>query len=137
MTRTAIVLTACLAAGGCSVLAPLPEPGTGSGGAAERAPREAPEAPDAPDAPGSAATTSLVAVGRSAREAGNYEAATAYFEQALRIAPNDPRLWIELGETKLAQGDTAQAEAMGRKALTLIGEDDALAARARPLVEAN
>lgn len=134
MTRTAIVLTIGLAASGCEVLAPLPEPGTtqpgDDGGAAE-----APAEPS--DAPGETATTSLIAVGRSARQSGDYEGATAYFEQALRIAPNDPRLWVELGETKLAAGDTTQAEAMGRKALTLIAGDGALRERAQALVEAD
>lgn len=130
------LLLGSLGTSGCGVLAPLPQPdaqdrsGNSTGGPA--APAEPP-----PDAPGAQATTSLLAVGRSARQAGDYDGATAYFEQALRIAPNDARLWIELGETKLAQGDAAQAEAMGRKALTLTAGNADLESRARRLVEAN
>lgn len=130
---TLLLMLGAAGTSGCGVLAPLPSPESAP-------PDEAPGAPapaDAPDAPGAEATTSLLAVGRSARQSGDYEGAAAYFEQALRIAPNDPRLWVELGETRLAQGDAAQAEAMGRKALTLTAGNADLESRARRLVEAN
>ncbi len=134
MTRLMLMLLAAAGTSGCGVLAPLPTPESS-------APPEEAETASAPGAragpPGAEATASLVAVGRSARRAGDYDGATAYFEQALRIAPNDARLWIELGETKLAQGDAAQAAVMGRKALTLTAGDETLASRARQLIEAN
>ncbi len=129
-----LLLAGAIGTSGCSVLAPMPSPGT-SAPPQDTGSAEAPA--EQPGAPGSQATASLVAVGRSARESGDYEGAAAYFEQALRIAPNDPRLWIELGETRLAEGDAAQAEAMGRKALTLTGGDEGLESRARRLVDAN
>jgi tetratricopeptide (TPR) repeat protein len=125
-----VLATGLLILSGCTTLglppapAPAPQPGGGAPAPAERAP--------VPQTAG--ATTSLLTAGRAARESGDLDGATAYIERALRIAPNDPVLWIELGEIKLAEGDTAQAEAMGRKALTLTRGDPALERAARRLI---
>ena len=35
----------------------------------------------------------------------------------MRIEPDNPLLWIELGRVRLTAGDYAQADSMGRKAL--------------------
>jgi cytochrome c-type biogenesis protein CcmH/NrfG len=57
---------------------------------------------------------------------GDFGAATATVERALRIEPNNPLLWIELGQVHLAQGDAPQAESLGRKAVALsVGDPNA------------
>ncbi len=38
-------------------------------------------------------------------------------ERALRIEPNNPLLWIEYGQVRMAESNYAQAESMARKAL--------------------
>jgi Flp pilus assembly protein TadD len=87
-------------------------------------------------APGAAVPASrmLLAQGRADRDAGRYAQATTTIERALRIDPNDPELWLELGEIKLEEGDPDQAREMGRKALTLAAGDRAIEARANRLI---
>jgi Flp pilus assembly protein TadD len=63
-------------------------------------------------------------------------AAKASLERALRLDPNNPEVWLELGELELQVGNAAQAATMGRKALSLAGRDYSLAARAQRLVRA-
>jgi Flp pilus assembly protein TadD len=104
--------------------APPAAPGRESGGGSA----------EALEHPGNGASTALLEQARSEREAGSLVAAAAAVERALRIAPNDPDLWIELGEIKLAAGDREQAEMMARKALTLAGSDRAVAERANRLL---
>jgi len=41
----------------------------------------------------------------------------------MRIEPDNPLLWIELGRVRVAAGDFAQAHSMGRKALALATGD--------------
>jgi hypothetical protein len=62
-----------------------------------------------------------------ARAAGNYAQANATIERALRIAPSDASLWVELGEIELATGNAAQAATLARKALTLASPNDSVA----------
>ena len=45
-------------------------------------------------------------------------------------------LWLELGSIRLSEGDFAQAESMGRKALSLATGDAALTAKAEQLIAA-
>jgi len=40
---------------------------------------------------------------------GQYEAAAGSLERALRIEPNDPDLWVELAQVRLAQGELDEA----------------------------
>ena len=54
---------------------------------------------------------------------GDYPAASSTLDRALRIEPNNPLLWIELGRLRLAEGDAHQAEGCGRKALALASGD--------------
>jgi Tfp pilus assembly protein PilF len=49
--------------------------------------------------------------------------AAATLERALRIEPDNPLVWIELGRVRIAENNPAQAEAMGRKALALATGD--------------
>jgi tetratricopeptide (TPR) repeat protein len=138
---------ACLGAAGCSTLsapsrqpppaspprseAPVPE--APPPGAAERAP----PAP-APRAQSDARSASEARLeqSREQRAAGSYPQAAASIERALRIDPNNPGLWLELGEIQLASGNAAQAASLARKALTLSNGDRSVEARAERLLRA-
>lgn len=54
---------------------------------------------------------------------GDFDAASATLDRALRIEPNNPLLWIELGRVRLGERDLHQAEGCGRKALALASGD--------------
>ena len=112
-------------------------PGPG-GGAGSPAPPESPPpsvaAPARPPSETSGATQALLAQSRAARAAGNYDQANATIERALRIAPSDASLWVELGEIELATGETQQAATLARKALTLAADDRSVAAQAERLL---
>jgi tetratricopeptide (TPR) repeat protein len=69
------------------------------------------------------ATQSLVNQARTQAAAGNFAVAAGSIERALRIEPNNPLLWIELGRVRQAEGNYAQAENMGRKGLSLATGD--------------
>ena len=84
--------------------------------------------------PASAATQALLTQSRAHQAAGDYEQAAASIERALRIEPRQPLLWLELGNIRLKEGDFAQAEGMGRKALSLSAGDAALTARSEQLI---
>ncbi len=71
----------------------------------------------------SAATRSLVAQARVQSTRGDFPAASSTLDRALRIEPNNPLLWIELGRLRLAEGDGHQAEGCGRKAMALSSGD--------------
>lgn len=84
--------------------------------------------------PISSASQSLLTQSRGHQAAGRYEQAAASIERALRIEPRQPALWLELGTIRLKEGDFAQAESMGRKALSLAAGDVALTAKAEQLI---
>ncbi len=124
---------------------PQPAPGT-----PVPEPQPAPPPPPAPTQPQkqfrlNSASAALVQRAHAQTGKGDFAAATATVERALRIEPDNPLLWIELGEVHLAAGDAPQAESMGRKAVALsIGDPntqsaswlligDALRARGRIL----
>lgn len=124
---------------------PQPEPGTPQ----PQTPAPAPPAP-APSQPPKqfrlgAASSALVKQARTQSGKGDFSGATATVERALRIEPDNPLLWIELGQVHLAEGNAPQAESMGRKAVALATGDpnaqsaswrlvgDALRARGRVL----
>ena len=69
------------------------------------------------------ASTALVSQAHSYVASGNYSMATAAVERALRIEPDNPLLWIELGRIRQAEGNPAQADSMARKALALASGD--------------
>jgi tetratricopeptide (TPR) repeat protein len=97
-----------------------------------------PPPPRAPPAPRenhlSPATRSLVTQSRTLASRGDLDAASSTLDRALRIEPNNPLLWIELGRLRLAESDAHQAEACGRKALTLASGDHATQAQAGRLL---
>jgi len=96
----------------------------------------APIPPPPPPPPSSGATAALLEQSRSQSAAGNYPMATATLERALRINARDAEVWLELGRLKLRQGDDAQAESMGRRALSLAAGDAELRARCEALIAA-
>jgi tetratricopeptide (TPR) repeat protein len=124
--------------------APAPEP--------TPLPSPFPLPPDAPSAPrpttnspvlvprpqsdASSASSLLLEQSRVQRAAGSLPAARASLERALRLDPNNPEVWIEIGELELQSGNNAQAATMARKALTLTGRDFRLNARAERLLRA-
>jgi len=62
------------------------------------------------------------------------DGASSTLDRALRIEPNNPLLWIELGRLRLAESDARQAEACGRKALSLASGDRGTQAQAGRLL---
>jgi len=83
-----------------------------------------PPAPRPPEPPPreirlSPATRSLVTQAQTQAAHGDLPAASSTLDRALRIEPNNPLLWIELGRLRLAESDGHQAEVCGRKALAL------------------
>ena len=132
-----IVLSACRLPNPYSP-PPKPQPSPPSGGAPtvpspppeqpppiERQPQ--PEAVPPPQPPRTfelgAAARSLVDQAHAASAAGNLPVAASSIERALRIEPNNPLLWIELGQVRLAENNYVQAENLGRKALSLATGD--------------
>ncbi|MDX1499192.1 MAG: tetratricopeptide repeat protein [Woeseiaceae bacterium] len=114
--RTLLLFVTALAVAAC---APLPvsrdDSGAGAGG------DETVSGPGSATAPGPAAV--LLAQGRTQLAGGEYPAAAATLERALRIEPGDPWLWLELARVHHVSGDQRQAEAHARKAMSLAGGD--------------
>src|ERR1700694_4025953 len=124
-TRLSVVITAA-SLSACALRGPLP-PGAPP---AEPLPAPTPEepspaAPERPAAPAprqfhlGPAASALVTQAHTQAGGGDYGQAAATLERALRIEPDNPLLWIELGRVQLSENNAAQADAMGRKALAL------------------
>jgi Tfp pilus assembly protein PilF len=134
-----------LALSGCTLAGPSPggSPSPAGGGAGPNAPpaetappAQAPPAPPRQFRVGAAAATLVEQAHRQAA-GGDYVAATATLERALRIEPDNPLLWLELGRVRLSENNPAQADAMGRKALALAtGDPSAQASAWRLIAEA-
>ena len=82
----------------------------------------------------SPATLSLVTQSRTLASHGDLDGASSTLDRALRIEPNNPLLWIELGRLRLAENDAHQAESCGRKALALASGDHGTQAQAGRLL---
>ena len=117
------------------VPAPAPTPAPPPAAPAIPAPAP-PSAPVRVIPPVSPASQALLNESRSHAAAGRDAQAAASIERALRIEPRHPLLWLELGNLRLKEGDYAQAESLGRKALSLSAGDAALSARAQQLISA-
>lgn len=70
-----------------------------------------------------AASRALVSQADAQRKAKNFPQAAATLERALRIEPNNPLLWLAYGELRMDEGNYAQAENMGRKAVASASGD--------------
>ena len=69
------------------------------------------------------AATSLVAQAHRQASGGDPQLAISTLERALRVEPDNPLLWIELGEVHEAAGHFEQAGGIGHKALQLATGD--------------
>jgi len=87
------------------------------------APPERPAAPPPRQFRLSPAASALVAQAHHQAAGGDYGQAGATLERALRIEPDNPLVWIELGRVQLAENNATQADAMARKALALATGD--------------
>jgi tetratricopeptide (TPR) repeat protein len=96
-----------------------PVPG---GDAAETSDRPgAAEPPPLPPVSGNRAVVALLDRAQLDAGAGHPEAAGATLERALRIEPRNARLWHELAQLRLAQGQYAQAVALAQKSNSFAG----------------
>ncbi len=93
-----------------------------------------PPAPPAHESGLSPATRSLVTQANAQVARGDLPAASSTLDRALRIEPNNPLLWIELGRLRLAESDPHQAEVCARKALALASGDHGTQAQAGRLL---
>jgi Flp pilus assembly protein TadD len=101
---------------------PVPAPGAGAGEPVIEAPPPAPlprERPRVAPATLSPASKALVTQAQTQRRKGDLPGATVSLERALRIEPRNPLLWIEMGRLRMDQRNYPQAEALGRKALSM------------------
>lgn len=80
------------------------------------------------------ASQALVNQAQAQRRKGDLPGANVSLERALRIEPNNPLLWIEMGRLRMDQGNFPQAESMGRKALAMSVGDDRTQSSAWQLV---
>ena len=131
--KAAVLLLGLVALlGGCFAPArkpsPLPPPVAPSAGSpASPAPPPGAPAPRPPPRENSLspATHSLVTQARTLLAHGDFDGASSTLDRALRIEPNNPLLWIELGRERLVESEAHQAEGCGRKALALASGDHA------------
>jgi cytochrome c-type biogenesis protein CcmH/NrfG len=105
---------------------PAPEAGTARPAPEVATPGQTPPAPARPPPKQyhlGAASTALVAQAHKQLTGGDFGLAAATVERAMRIEPDNPLLWIELGRVRYTAGDASQAESMGRKGLVLAAGD--------------
>jgi hypothetical protein len=137
----ALIAGAALLLGGCLSPAPqpMPPPPVPPPQAAppplppSPAPTPPPERPPSPPPREfhlSPATQALVTQARSLLAHGDMDGASATLDRALRIEPNNPLLWIELGKVRLVAGEAKGAEGCARKALALASGDRAAQSQA-------
>ncbi len=145
LTRLALALTAAaVLLSGCPAPAPrppLPSPPVQSPPATGASPSRPPPSAPAPSPPAPArenhlspASRALVAQAHTLLARGDIDAASSTLDRALRIEPNNPLLWIELGRLRLVESDAHQAEGCGRRALALASGDPATQRQARRLL---
>jgi len=70
---------------------------------------------------------------REARLVGRLPEAESTLEAALRIAPNDARLWLELAEVQFASGEFDTAQTLAQRAVSLSAGDTAVIEAAQRL----
>ena len=137
-----LVLSASLAA--CALSRPpVAAPGAPSGTPTPPSGSAQPPAPTEPARPGpaaprqfrlGAAASALVGQAHTLSGSGDFGQASATLERALRIEPDNPLVWIELGRVRLAENNAAQADSTGRKALALAVGDPSAQASAWRLI---
>lgn len=135
LKTAALALAVAALLGGCAAPARLEQPGSTASSPAPNSSTpnsSSPSAPPGSPTPGappprqnilSPATLSLVTQARTLLAHGELDGASSTLDRALRIEPNNPLLWIELGRVRLAERDPHQAEGCSRKALVLASGD--------------
>jgi tetratricopeptide (TPR) repeat protein len=148
MATLAAVLAATLLLSGCPAsLRSSPDVGAPSNPAPNSQAPASPTSPALPPPPPpqpppppprenhlSPATRSLVTQAHTLVAHGDLDGASSTLDRALRIEPNNPLLWVELGRLRLAESDAHQAEVCGRKALALASGDRTTQAQAGRLL---
>jgi tetratricopeptide (TPR) repeat protein len=135
----AVSLSACVMQESRPGAAPV-SPGESPSGTAQPAPPVPTPLPERPSAPPprqfrlGAAANALVGQSHQQAGRGDYGQAAATLERALRIEPDNPLLWIELGRVRLEENNATQADAMAKKALILATGDAAAQAAAWRLI---
>ena len=87
------------------------------------------EVPVAPPRPSGGAVVALLDRADTYHQSGDIGAEAATVERALRIDPNNGRLWNRLAAIRLEQGRPQQAEQLALKSNALSRSDTALQAR--------
>lgn len=64
------------------------------------------------------AVLALLSSAQQQQASGDLNGAASSLERAQRIAPREPQVLYQLAQVRLAQGDSAQAEQLARRALT-------------------
>ncbi len=105
---------------------PTPLPPIGQPPTAPALPEPSQQPAPPPTAQTQPASNLLLASAREQMQAGQPSRAAATLERALRIAPNDPYLWHELAQIRLAAGEWQQAIQLANKSRGLAGEDGKL-----------
>jgi tetratricopeptide (TPR) repeat protein len=140
LTRLVAACAVALSLGGCPAPSTRPEAPSNST-AGPQGSNASPASPSMPQPPApprenrlSPATSSLVSQARALISRGDLDGASSTLDRALRIEPNNPLVWIELGRLRLAESDAHQAEGCGRKALALASGDRGTQAQAGRLL---
>src|SRR5580692_2204640 len=131
LTRLVAACAVALLLGGCPARSMRPEAPGNSVSGPQGGTSASPASPSVPPPPAppprenhlSPATSSLVSQARALVSRGDLDGASSTLDRALRIEPNNPLVWIELGRLRLAESDAHQAEGCGRKALALASGD--------------
>jgi tetratricopeptide (TPR) repeat protein len=142
LTRLAAACAVALLLGGCPAPSMRPEAPGNSAAGPQGGSSASPGSPSVPPPPAppprenrlSPATSSLVTQARALVSRGDLDGASSTLDRALRIEPNNPLVWIELGRLRLAESDAHQAEGCGRKALALASGDRGTQAQAGRLL---
>ena len=113
---------------------PPPSPQSAAAVSPSAPPLPPPPPPPARENHLSPATRSLVTQAHTLVARGDLDAASSTLDRALRIEPNNPLLWVELGRLRLAENNAHQAEVCGRKALALASGDRTTQAQAGRLL---
>ena len=141
-----LVLIASLLLAGCPAAAPRPDSGNspnlpvpvpatpGVIVPSPPPPAPSPAAPPPRENHLSPATRALVTQAHGLLAHGDLDGASSALDRAVRIEPNNPLVWIEVGRLRLAESDAHQAESCARKALALASGDRATQAQAGRLL---
>lgn len=124
-------------AGSGPVVAAPETPAAAPGAPVEAVPAPPPppkERPRVAPATLSPASKALVSQAQAQRKKGDLPGANATLDRALRIEPSNPLLWIEMARLRMDQRNYPQAEAMGRKALSMSVGDNRTQATAWQLI---